>query len=341
MFPPRKAFANKDIQHLSYRPSFELSNELCRGLREGQVKLTQPVVVADVGAAQALDPRWETFGEACVQIGFEPDSDECARLAAIYAKPVPGQTRKIMEPTALWHTEETRTLNVTRDPDASSFYEPNPAFFERLPDPTLQQVVARIPVPAVPLDKYKLPIDGTVDAIKLDVQGAELDVMTGAQKHMDDGVLAVIGEILFTPHYIDQPWFGDFDGFMRARGYQVFDIDLRRWRRRALPPQFDGIRVGGISYGDCLYLKDPISFERDRYTLTDPNHRFCKPGLERDKIIKLAALAEFWAIPDYALEVLDFGRTKGWLDSAEAGALTTRIKTNTIVKWHDRNVMPQ
>ena len=341
MFPPRKKFANKDIRHLSYRPPFELSGELAGMLKRHDMKLRQPLVVVDVGAAQSLDPRWEIFGDACVQVGFEPDQAECDRLKAVYADQPPGSTRKIMEPVALWHTEETRQLNVTRDPDATSFYEPNAAFFERLPDPSLQQVVARIPVHAIPMDKYSLPFDGTVDAIKLDVQAAELDVMRGAERHMNDGVLAVIAEILFTPHYLDQPWFGDFDAFMRARGYQVFDIDLRRWRRRALPAQFDGIRVGGISYGDVVYLKDPIALRQIKPSAQPAGVRFCKPGLEKDKVVKLAALAEFFSVPDYALEIVEFGHREGLLDKSEFEDMTARIKRNTIVEKIDRNVMPR
>jgi FkbM family methyltransferase len=341
MFPPRKAFANKDIHHLSYRPAFELSGELCRAIRERHLTLSQPLVVVDVGAAQALDPRWEIFGEACVQIGFEPDREECKRLAALYATEGPGKTRKIFEPVALWHAAEVRTLNVTRDPDASSFYEPNAAFFERLPDPTLQQVVARVPVEAVPLDQYRLPLDGTIDAIKLDVQAAELDVMRGAQRHLDDGVLAVIAETLFTPHYIDQPWFGDFDAFMRSHGYQIFDIDLRRWRRRALPRQFDGVRVGGISYGDALYLKDPIAFDQARDNPTAKGRRFCRLDLEREKVIKLMALAEYFSVPDYALEVADHAAKRRLLTSDEVADLAASLRDNKIVRWNDRNAMPR
>lgn len=340
MFPSRASFANKDINHLSYRPPFELSCEFVRELRERRVGISQPLVVVDVGAAQSLDPRWEAFGEVCVQIGFEPDRKECERLQQAYAVQKPGATRKIMEPVALWHSRETRMLNITRDPDATSFYEPNPAFFERLPDPTLQQVVSRIPVDAIPMDDYALPFEGTVDAIKLDVQAAELDVMRGAQRHMDDGVLVVIAEMLFTPHYIGQPWFGDFDAFMRSHGYQVFDIDLRRWRRRALPPQFNGIRVGGVSYGDAVYMKDPVAFRQGEHSQIESGRRFCRPGLERDKIIKLVALAEFFSLPDYALEVADYGREHKLLSADEFEDMTARIRANTIVGWNDRNVMP-
>lgn len=341
MFPARKSFANKDINHLSYRPVFEMSCEFSKSIATGEFKLQQPLVVADVGAAQGLDPRWELFGPTCAQIGFEPDKMECERLATHYAKEKSGGTRKFMEPVALWREAATRPIRITRDPDASSFYMPNAEFFERLPDPTLQQVVAEVDVTAIPLDDYKMPLDATIDFIKLDVQAAELDVMVGAQRCMGDGVLAVIGEMLFTPHYLEQPWFGDFDSFMRGHGYQLFDIDLRRWRRRALPPAFDGVRVGGVSYGDALYLKDPVAFHLKNDNPSAKGHRFCKPGLERDKYLKLIALAEFFSVPDYGMEVAEFGQKQDLFTADETAKILAKLNANTIVSWNDRNVMPR
>jgi FkbM family methyltransferase len=313
---------------------------MVKAIKNQEVKLSHPLVVVDVGAAQAFDPRWEQFGEICTQIGFEPDRDECERLKKIYSAQDKGLSNKILEATALWHSKETRILNVTRDPDATSFYKPNANFFRRLPDPTLQEVVATFSIDAIPLDEYSLPIDGTIDAIKLDVQAAELDVMRGAQRHMDDGVLVVIAELLFTPHYIDQPWFGDFDAFMRSHGYQVFDIDLRRWRRRHLPSQFDGVRVGGISYGDAVYFKDPVAFEQREISSIDPERHFCKPSLERDKLLKLIALAEFFSVPDYAIEVAEYGVRKGVFTDSEFEQFVVKLKSNQIIQWNDRNNMP-
>lgn len=341
MFPKRKSFANKTIQNLSYRPIFEISGILCQMYANGDFETTAPLIVADVGAAQGLDPRWEMFKNKCVQIGYEPDEAECERLRSVYANDDPSSTRKFLEPIALWHSAETRNIKITRDPDASSFYEPNEEFFERFPDPTLQQVVSEVSVSAIPLDQYKLPVEGTIDFIKMDVQAAELDVMVGASQHLEDGVLAVVAEMLFTPHYKEQPWFGDFDTFMRARGYQVFDIDLRRWRRRNLPSQFDGVRVGGVSYGDVLYLKDPLAFHQKDNNPSNDGHQFCKPGDERDKMIKLILLAEFFSLPDYAIEIIEHAGSLGLLSDSEVDVMSESVKMNVITSWNDRNVMPQ
>jgi Methyltransferase FkbM domain len=59
---------------------------------------------------------------------------------------------------------------------------------------------------------------GTVfDALKLDVQGSELDVLTGATAQLER-VVALELEVELNPIYAGQPLFGDVDRFLRDRG---------------------------------------------------------------------------------------------------------------------------
>ena len=107
-----------------------------------------------------------------------------------------------------------------------------------------------------------------------------------------------------------------------------------------MPPEFDGIRVGGISYGDALYLKDPLAFEQKHNNPTAAGHRFCQPDLMSDKIIKLIALAEFFSLPDYAIEIAEYGQKRDLLSDPEFHDIIARINANTITSWNDRNLMP-
>jgi len=58
-----------------------------------------------------------------------------------------------------------------------------------------------------------------IDFLKLDVQGAELDVLRGAG-HLLKDMLVVQAEVEFLPLYEGQPLFADVDAFMRASGFQ-------------------------------------------------------------------------------------------------------------------------
>ena len=58
----------------------------------------------------------------------------------------------------------------------------------------------------------------SVDFIKIDIQGAELDVFKGGVDTLKD-VVAIVSEVEFIPHYIDQPLFGDVCSFLTEKGF--------------------------------------------------------------------------------------------------------------------------
>ena len=56
----------------------------------------------------------------------------------------------------------------------------------------------------------------SVDFIKIDVQGAELDVFRGAEKSLKN-VLTIVSEVEFLPIYNEQPLFGDICSFLKNK----------------------------------------------------------------------------------------------------------------------------
>ena len=319
--------ANKAAQVASYRPYFETDCRYCRRLAANGELARAPVVIADVGAAQGFDPRWDLFGDGCLQIGFEPEPAECRRLqAAIKAE---GRSAsRFMLPLALADRPGRRRLYLTRDPDASSLYRPNRGFFERMPDPSGVDIVGEIEVEVTTLDALTLPAGDDIDVLKLDVQGAELDVLHGAVRRLDEQVLAVVAEASFVELYDGQAMFADIDQFLRRRGFQLFDICYRRWSRRSLGGAFAGLRVGQMTYGDVLYLKDPVAAPDDAV------------AGQAAKLRKLIALAEFFSLPDYALELLDLARSRGQFSAEAVEAARRDLAANTIRRFNDRNLLP-
>ena len=54
---------------------------------------------------------------------------------------------------------------------------------------------------------------GKIDFVKIDVQGAELDIFQGGFNTLKN-VLKIVTEVEFIHHYIDQPLFGDVCKFL-------------------------------------------------------------------------------------------------------------------------------
>ena len=321
----RRQTANKQATVASYRPYFELDCRLCRQLVADDALAGAPLVVADVGAAQGFDPRWELFAPHLRQIGFEPEPAEWRRLQTAIEAEGQADSRRVL-PLALAEAAGRRPLYVTRDPDASSLYRPNQRFFDRMPDPSGTQVVGEIDVEVTTLDAVRLPDADDLDVLKLDVQGAELDVLRGAARRLDSQVLAVIAEASFVELYQGQGMFADLDIHLRGQGFQLFDICYRRWSRRRLGPAYERLRVGQMTYGDVLYLKDPIAGGEP---------------LPAVKLLKLIALAEFFSLPDYALELIELALTRGDIDEPDASALRDAIEANSITGFNDRNRLPE
>jgi FkbM family methyltransferase len=107
------------------------------------------------------------------------------------------------------------------------------------PMTTLDQLVRRM----------KLPWP---DFIKLDLQGAELQALTGAPECLAHGQ-AVMLEVSFIPLQKDNPLLADVVGFMHERGYRCYDV-LALWHRPL---------DGALAQGDFLFLREGHALLQD------------------------------------------------------------------------------
>jgi FkbM family methyltransferase len=64
-----------------------------------------------------------------------------------------------------------------------------------------------------------------IDILKLDVQGAEFDVLTGAKRLLDDQAIDVVYmEMITAPTYVGQHDLHEYLGLFRSHGYVLFDF---------------------------------------------------------------------------------------------------------------------
>jgi tRNA (mo5U34)-methyltransferase len=215
------------------------------------------VKIVDVGAAALhgavpFHLPLTKLGKANV-IGFEPIAAECERLNAT----APSGYRFL--PYALGDGSE-KTLRVCNVTMTSSLYEPNQELLSAFQDlPELMQVVSRQPLMTKRLDD--VPEAADADFLKLDVQGAELDVIRGASKSLGS-VLVVQTEVEFVPLYESQPLFADVDIALRAHGF-VFHKFLGLSGRAFKPFRRKDKRYAPLSqilWADAVYVRDFTRF---------------------------------------------------------------------------------
>ncbi len=213
-----------------------------------------PVVrIAAVGAlslGEGTEPYDDLLAKGLGQvIGFEPNATECARLNARH-----GPTHRYL-PLAVGDGRRRRFHRMVR-PENSSLYPPNLPLlrkFQALAE--LFEVAGVEDIDTVRLDD--VPDLGDIDFLKIDVQGAELDVLRGASRVLQN-VVAVQAEAEFVPMYEGQPLFGDIDVELRRAGFLLHKTDSTRGRAfRPLMPQGDiSAPLSQLLWADFLYTRD-------------------------------------------------------------------------------------
>jgi FkbM family methyltransferase len=247
--------------------------------------LDGPVRLFDVGARGGIDPRWERFHPILDVLGFEPDAEECERLNRT-APRLPYGSRFL--PFALGSEERDVTFNVCRWPVASSVFEPNPDFLADFPHAAgLMTVVERRTMRTTPLDAICARESIAPDCHKIDVEGAELDVLRGAEQTLS-ATLVLDVEVEFNPLFRNQPLFGDVDGHLRGRGWRLLGLRRVAWRRTA------GLEPEGAGYGGQLVSGDALYY----------NHTAIAAGLPATRALKLAIILAAYRQNDFALALL-------------------------------------
>ena len=165
-----------------------------RGLQAVAGLLERPIHAVDVGCREGVPERWRTLGAGATLVGFDADSDECARLNAAAIS-----TQERYEPIALSDSEGTATLYLTADPQSASLYPPNLDAVRRHPELARHEPHGTVTVATTTLDRWAESAHAApIDILKIDVQGAELNVLRGAQASLP-AVRALELEVEFQP----------------------------------------------------------------------------------------------------------------------------------------------
>lgn len=234
-----------------------------------------PIGFADVGSGGPLKAPWSYLpGEFMRKIDFEPTDTVESDL-----------------PLCISKAEGTADFHVAHDERASSFHEANPEFVERfgqqsmLPKKTIR-------VRRTTLDKYFAENYEAVDALDINVEGHDLQVLQGAESLLANGCIKLLKvEFELAPAWKGQGWFSDIDTFMRARGFDLADIEIE-FGRPANVAHF-------YSKGEPVWGKAYYVPSADRWKTAIESRQ------SEGHVMKAAALYCAAGVPGRAFDVLD------------------------------------
>lgn len=144
------------------------------------------------------------------------------------------------------------------------------------------------------------------DFIKLDTEGTEDIILKGGAEMLAEHILGVQVEIAFWTQQSGGVSFADIDRLLTDLGFILFDLQTNRSDVRVIGGRKDKVRSG-----DALYLRNFDALWSET----------AEQSVMRTKLLKLISLTIGWRYINYALELADFGRNHGLLDSAEFNAI--------------------
>ena len=215
-------------------------------MRADRLLRDNPLRIVDIGASGGIDARWAKFTSEYQGILFEPDPREFERLKSTSARQL------VVLNSALFDSVSTIDFHLCRKQQVSSVYVPNAGFLARFPKAERYEITRTVQMATDTLDsQLALHAIDDIDFIKMDTQGCELPILLGGRETLERTVGMQI-EVAFSPSYLNQPLFSDVDTFVRARGFELFDIKPQTWTRS------DKARgKGQLVFGDALYFRSP------------------------------------------------------------------------------------
>jgi FkbM family methyltransferase len=256
--------------------------------------LREKFVIIDVGVRGGESTRFRFLGDHLVVHGFDAAYEEIRRLQM-------ANDELIGERTYHW-------LAIgDKDGQATYFFDPlNPASSSLIKGAE-RQVESRL-VPVRTLDR--LLEEGTIpsgDFLKVDVEGFEPEVFSGAQRFLSTGILGVECESNFnTSKVLPQSHFDFVHEQLLRKGLRLCDLNFDRSvspkyaaanARYAAGSRLITAGIGRPSTCNVLFCRS-LAAERGGLEFYEEN----PPQLSVDQIIKTMIIQELYGLSDLAVE---------------------------------------
>jgi len=287
--------------------------------------IDNPLSFIDVGARGGIHEIVEPFAKYTSVLAFEPDQQECDRLKKI-PKVFEPWAEFILEAKALSDKKGLAELVLLSADTNHSLRAPNIKITRRYNMEKWQEIGREI-IETETLDniitsnKYQgNPYIG--EFIKLDTQGSEYEILTGAQNMLTERTVAVVCEVSFAALYEGQKLFSEVEILMRELGFSFYGFTAMFTRSQK---QLDKLYYGSKErpfYTDAVFFKDPLTDELQRENFTNRQSK---------SLFLCATLLGYY---DFALELAH----KTWLiesDISEGIAVEHLIREMSAINMDD------
>jgi FkbM family methyltransferase len=232
------------------------------------------MVGVDVGSAGGLQPHWRSYDGVLDFYLFEPHKESFQRLTELFSASAHAAKYHVLQ-VGLSGTGGERILFMLNCPTGSSLYPVNPASEFASPSNTYIHPIRQVQIQTRQLSDVldEVKVD-SVDIIKLDVQGAELEILQGmgdrrknlllaeVEVNISSGVTDNIGP------YLGGPTWGQIDEILTAEGMRLLDVSIARaycskngdsdWYQRGVFKVYENTPslAARVFEADVVYVRD-------------------------------------------------------------------------------------
>jgi len=276
-----------------------------------EITTEKKFLLLDIGCSGRIDRQWRRLGRRLRAIGIDPNTTEIQRLAAREKNPNVTYLNAFatIGPEHPFARKKQGRPDWGRDPGSrlSAFQ-----YKERLCSTggrvaqsvdgavdSCSAVAPAGPVASIVVPEYLAQSGITsLDFLKVDVDGKDFDILNSFDQALAD--LAVLGvgiEVNFFGSDCDTDnSFHNVDRFLKAHGFELFQLTTRHYSVGALPSRFVGAgpgptEIGRIYQGDAMYARDLGAGDG------------LANSLNADKILNLMAIFAVFDLPDCAAEL--------------------------------------
>lgn len=221
-------------------------------------EISGKIKIIDVGAMiiEGSNCSYAAISDSSLVIGFEPNKKECEKLN------YDSGNNCAYLPYYIGNGE-TKTFRNCNRAYTSSFFEPNTKLLKKFQNlANLTEVVSREDVGTKRLDDLDEELKGS-DYLKIDVQGAEVEVFRGAANLLRNEIVVIQTEVCFVPLYENQYLFAEIDQELRQFGF-LFHKFIGIAGRAFKPVFVEGgpsKMLSQMLWADAVYVKDFTKLE--------------------------------------------------------------------------------
>ena len=279
----------------------------------GEINAPGAFLLVDVGCSGGIDRQWRRMGSRLRGIGIDPDVREIERLRAReknpaisyenafvglpadhpFARQRQGQPDLERNPWARLSTARYMEMEYPEGGEIA-------ANEKRSANMWCEVLLADPGSPIILPDYLDRAGIGSLDFLNIDVDGKDYEVLNSMDEALAQlKVLGVGVEVRFWGSHCDTDGtFHNIDRYIKARGFELFNLTIRRYSTTALPSRFRGrapgaTEFGRVHQGDAMYARDLGSGLYEEFA----------QSLSADKVLNLAAIFAVFDLPECAAEI--------------------------------------